>query len=75
MNFNIARKVFDFVFVQLYFPPADTFVDYLRDYHKKLNLNVKFDTDISEVAYHIKSKNDMCRFTMRDQRKSLICCK
>jgi hypothetical protein len=59
----------------LYFPPADTFVDYLRDYHKKLGLNVKFDTDISELAYHIKSKNDMCRFTMRDQRKSLICCK
>uniref|UniRef100_A0A914WN39 Uncharacterized protein n=1 Tax=Plectus sambesii TaxID=2011161 RepID=A0A914WN39_9BILA len=55
-----------------YFPSADEMLKYLADFHKKLDINVKFNTDISNIS---KSRSDSCKYTMKDQRGNDYCCR
>lgn len=51
------------------FPHADRYLDYLRDYQERLNLNVQFNTEISNIKTELcDNVPDHHIFTMLDQR-------
>ena len=50
------------------FPPADRYLDYLRDYQQKLGLNVQFNTEIRNVKKEVcENVPDGHIYTMQDQ--------
>lgn len=53
-----------------FFPPADTMVQYLKDFAQKLNLKLQYDTYIIKV-----SKNKDGSFTLKDKKKEIYNCK
>uniref|UniRef100_A0A914UQ38 Uncharacterized protein n=1 Tax=Plectus sambesii TaxID=2011161 RepID=A0A914UQ38_9BILA len=55
-----------------YFPDADDYLKYLADYQRKLGINVKFNTEVSNIS---QSQQKGCKFEMQDQHENNYCCK
>ena len=52
------------------FPQADLLVDYLNDFKRKFNLNLKYNTKISNIKCintNLNSIRKNCKFEMNDQ--------
>ena len=59
------------------FPPADNYVQYLNNYAKDLSLNIKYNTDISNIQ-RVEDSNDGNEpqlFSMNDQSGSTFLCR
>ena len=51
------------------FPDADRYLEYLKDYKHTLDINVQFNTEISNIKWNpIANEDGLYVFTMNDQR-------
>ena len=51
------------------FPPADTLVQYLNDFASKLDLNVQYNTEVSNIM-----KQEDGLFNMTDPQQNVYSC-
>ena len=48
----------------------ETMLQYLSDYHRRLNLNVAFNTQVSQVTRAVNTTTGEVQFEMRDQNNN-----
>ncbi|XP_072035776.1 FAD-dependent oxidoreductase domain-containing protein 2-like [Amphiura filiformis] len=58
-----------------FFPPADDYVRYLRDYAKNLELNIQYNTNIGNIQQVETDGNVTHHFTMDDQSGNGYTCR
>ena len=56
------------------FPDRRVLVKYLNDFTRTLDINVRYDTNISDIS-PLDGATDNKRFTMQDQKGNTFTCK
>lgn len=58
-----------------FFPHADDYVRYLKDYSERLGLKIQYNTVISNISRHGPNSTHTDYFTMLDQENTMYTCK
>ena len=57
------------------FPHRKYLLDYLHDFRRKLNINVRFNTEVSQIERKPSDVISNRKFSMRDQNNNRIHCR